>query len=227
MRLRDEFLSIACARAEDAAHRRCSSSCRACARAARGRRTGRTPSGCAAALDVADAAGGAAGAAGGRAAGRLAHQRGPAASCELEEVDLAAVVREVVERFEREAARAGCARAAWSCRRGRGGPLGPAAAGAGGDEPAVQRAQVRAAASPSSVAVERDGRAGVRLAVRDEGIGIAPEDLRAHLRALRARRVRAPLRRPRPGAVDRAPRWRRTAAPSRCRARRARAPPSP
>ena len=100
------------------------------------------------------------------AAGRLA--------LHVEEVDLAALVRDIAERFaEAPGAAASLTVVAPEPVRG---PLGPPAPGAGRHQPAVQRREVRRAASPSTVTVERRDGDRARLTVRDRGIGIAPED---------------------------------------------------
>ena len=89
------------------------------------------------------------------------------------------------------------------------GDARPAAPGA--DQPARQRGQVHRARARSSCAssAERadDGRATLRVEVTDTGIGIAPDELGAAVRAVHAgRRLdHAPVRRHRPRPGDLAP----------------------
>ena len=106
------------------------------------------------------AAGAAAVGPGGRAAGRLAHQ--PRAGCRCDAGGAWTSSRAGARaggalraRGARAGLRAGAGRAGAAA-----GPVGPAAAGAGGDEPAVQRAEVRRRAGPCAArgARARSGR---------------------------------------------------------------------
>ena len=121
---------------------------------------------------------------------------------ELEPFDLAALVAEICERFEEEAARTGSLDQPPAGRPG-GGPLGSEPARPGVDQPARQRPQIR------------PGQAGVRDPHgrrRPGGAGRARRGDRhrcrapgAHLRPLRAGSLVAELRWPGPGPVHRWP----------------------
>lgn len=118
---------------------------------------------------------------------------------DVERVDLAALAREVIDRFAEEAARAGCALEL----RDPGPVVCPC------DRERIDQVLTNllgnalkyGAGKPVQVRVSRDDH-GVAIVVRDEGIGVPPGAPAPHLRALRARRVGAQLRRVRAGPLD-------------------------